>query len=60
MSIENHWKPSNMKPPISKFITLDGKTLSVLDWARIKGLKVNTLYKRMMVTDDPEKILKEV
>ena len=57
MSIEKHFSPYDMHPPVRKFITHEGKTLSVLDWGRLLGIRSNTLYQRMRTTTDSAKIL---
>lgn len=59
MSIEN-MKLWDTRAVVSKFITHEGKTLSVIDWCKVigKGLTPNTIYKRMKRTDDPVKLLR--
>lgn len=42
---------------ITKFVTKDGVTKSVLTWCRILNLKPDTVYHRMRRTTDPDVIL---
>lgn len=58
MSIPKHMKLFDTRAEITKFVTdSNGVRKSVLTWARILGMKPDTIRKRMKRTDDPDVIL---